>query len=695
MFLCNDPEKPKEAVQAQAVQGASVAARAAARTADRTGVGSCCDVLCADELQSRHRPARRIRQQERSDKILRPDTEGEAKAKLSDEADFLEPRPTSNDTEICVFLEKAEGLPQADFLGTADPYVEISLMSCDPLKIPDLKMSDLKNLSGPLSDSTLFKATSRIVRGSLSPQWNQAFYFCIPEADLTVYLRVLDYDLVVSDDFLGHCSFGVLDALGQRDGISAGWHALIHQGTPGQKLAALRDPHVAEAEGSTPSVRLRAAPGQESTYDLSSAKIFVKVSLTGRSIRPLLQSSTREGREGREVREADCDEPAFLELVEVIQKNDIWGALRLLSSKRVSVNTKVLEGAFQGYTALLIACSQKHAEMVKALVDIFKASLVVQAPGGRTAAMLACSARAEGLAEWLISEGVPADLTDDAGRNVLFYAVQEAFPQLTAFLLSKQRLSPMTRALDGSSPLSLAVSTEHTASVVVAKQLLEAKATPDSSDNKGNLPLHEACRAGNDKCVKLLHSHSHAALLGALDSEGQVPYSLAKAAGLPEATLKLLQPGKRAAKPSREEPKSSRQLGESFEEAEKRELRARKAAISAEAEASWQAWRMLHPRTDAALEKNGLGKDEDDRAAKPFKVEDLEDPFFALSQPSRAEDAQATTRRRSDVAKKSWRVAGFCFSAKGASSPFNLKSWMKRSARAQSYSPDREEREEA
>ena len=72
---------------------------------------------------------------------------------------------------------------------------------------------------------------------------------------------------------------------------------------------------------------------------------------------------------------------------------------------------------------------------------------------------------------------------------------------------------------------------------------------------------------------------------------------------------------------------------------------------------------MLHPRTDAALEKNGLGKDEDDRAAKPFKVEemsclcctalaklfdgcrfnweDLEDPFFALSQPSRAEDAPA------------------------------------------------------
>lgn len=40
-----------------------------------------------------------------------------------------------------------------------------------------------------------------------------------------------------------------------------------------------------------------------------------------------------------------------------------------------------------------------------ALVDVFEASLVMQAPGGRSAAMCACEARAEALAEWLISEG--------------------------------------------------------------------------------------------------------------------------------------------------------------------------------------------------------------------------------------------------------------------------------------------------
>ena len=38
-------------------------------------------------------------------------------------------------------------------------------------------------------------------------------------------------------------------------------------------------------------------------------------------------------------------------------------------------------------------------------------------------------------AEPLQPPGVPADLVDDAGWNVLFYAVKEAFSQLTAFLL--------------------------------------------------------------------------------------------------------------------------------------------------------------------------------------------------------------------------------------------------------------------
>ena len=119
---------------------------------------------------------------------------------------------SADSTEICVVLERAEGLPQADFMGTADPYVEILLMSCDPLRM-EVKKSDIKHLRGPLSEKTLFKATSRIIRGSLAPEWQESFYFSIPQGceDSILYLRVLDYDLVISDDFLGHCSIGVLN----------------------------------------------------------------------------------------------------------------------------------------------------------------------------------------------------------------------------------------------------------------------------------------------------------------------------------------------------------------------------------------------------------------------------------------------------------------------------------------------------
>lgn len=117
----------------------------------------------------------------------------------------------STSTEICICLERAEGLPQADFLGTADPYVEVLVMTCDPLQM-DLKKSDIKNLSGPLVEKTLFKATSRIIRGSLTPQWQELFYFSIPNGceEAILYFRILDYDLVISDDFLGHCSISLL-----------------------------------------------------------------------------------------------------------------------------------------------------------------------------------------------------------------------------------------------------------------------------------------------------------------------------------------------------------------------------------------------------------------------------------------------------------------------------------------------------
>lgn len=157
---------------------------------------------------------------------------------------------------------------------------------------------------------------------------------------------------------------------------------------------------------------------------------------------------------------------------------------------------------------------------------------------------------------------------------------------------------------------------------------------------------------------------------------------IAKEAGLPEATLMLLAAGEQAsASPARN---GEQQLGETLAEAEKRELRARKGAVSAEADSSWQAWRSLHPRMDASLEGNK------DLEVEALRVEDLDDPFYTFSLPSQPEEP---FRSKPD---KRWKVSGLMFGSSttadgrsaGTFSPLqSVKSWMKRGRGAPAKAP--------
>ena len=63
----------------------------------------------------------------------------------------------------------------------------------------------------------MFRSKSRVVRGSLAPEWNETYYCTIPHGELTLYLRVLDYDLVVPRWYEV-----VLEASGVSVQISAG-----------------------------------------------------------------------------------------------------------------------------------------------------------------------------------------------------------------------------------------------------------------------------------------------------------------------------------------------------------------------------------------------------------------------------------------------------------------------------------------
>eukprot|EP00811_Abedinium_folium_P015458 NODE_24416_length_626_cov_1.254509.p1 GENE.NODE_24416_length_626_cov_1.254509~~NODE_24416_length_626_cov_1.254509.p1 ORF type:complete len:200 (-),score=66.11 NODE_24416_length_626_cov_1.254509:27-566(-) len=145
--------------------------------------------------------------------------------------------------------------------------------------------------------------------------------------------------------------------------------------------------------------------------------------------------------------------------------------VRRLLDRRASVNARKASGEPQGFTALHVACFRGHADLAMVLVDVFDASLVLPAPGGRSPAMLACEAGHEHLSEWLIGEGVPGDLRDDVGCTVLFYASKAGLPQHVSWLISTQRLDAAEAAKDGSTPLQWAASSTLKAAPAVMQKL--------------------------------------------------------------------------------------------------------------------------------------------------------------------------------------------------------------------------------
>lgn len=216
--------------------------------------------------------------------------------------------------------------------------------------------------------------------------------------------------------------------------------------------------------------------------------------------------------------------------------------------------------------------------------------------------MCACQAGDAALAEWLIREGVPADLRDEQGGTVLWYAAKAALPSLMSWLLSKQRLQVDYQTKGGSTPLTAAVTSGAASAAQVAQLLLAARADANRVNKDGNAPLHLACEAGEEQCVRLLLGPGRAKA-SALDSQGRTTAELAKTAGLPKALVARL--SSTSAKETKEAAEDGsegiqQQPGETAEEAGKRELRAHRVRLSDE-NSPWQAWRAMHPRRNPPL----------------------------------------------------------------------------------------------
>jgi hypothetical protein len=98
--------------------------------------------------------------------------------------------PQSN--KLTAVVIKAKDLPHKDIIGTADPYIKLWLIQ---------------------SGSKLEKRKTTVKSQTLAPVFNESFAFSLPPPDkldeeVQLVITVMDYDLLSSNDEIGHCVVG-------------------------------------------------------------------------------------------------------------------------------------------------------------------------------------------------------------------------------------------------------------------------------------------------------------------------------------------------------------------------------------------------------------------------------------------------------------------------------------------------------
>eukprot|EP00747_Dinoflagellata_sp_TGD_P207333 gnl/TRDRNA2_/TRDRNA2_80907_c0_seq2.p1 gnl/TRDRNA2_/TRDRNA2_80907_c0~~gnl/TRDRNA2_/TRDRNA2_80907_c0_seq2.p1 ORF type:complete len:628 (+),score=110.46 gnl/TRDRNA2_/TRDRNA2_80907_c0_seq2:51-1886(+) len=170
------------------------------------------------------------------------------------------PSLVSNVHSVVCFLERAQNLPNnADLLGVGiDPYVTLAVVRGDPLlnQMPGLERQVLKERITQRNRAIVHWSKSSTVGQDLNPKWDETISVPVPRDLVDVpleelYLHVLlwDYDSLKSDDLVAQAAF------------------------PLSAMANNSSKH------KTPKpYPLKAIAGQDGTYDLDRARIWVSCS---------------------------------------------------------------------------------------------------------------------------------------------------------------------------------------------------------------------------------------------------------------------------------------------------------------------------------------------------------------------------------------------------------------------------------
>lgn len=158
---------------------------------------------------------------------------------------------------------------------------------------------------------------------------------------------------------------------------------------------------------------------------------------------------------------------------------------------------------------------------------------------GQTVLHLAAAAGHTGFVQFILDQGVPADLWNSANMTPLHEAVRNGQTAAAAALL-EAAAQPDAEASLGNTALHFAVSAPHPRELV--QLLLEKKANPSIKDEYGETPLHIAVRIGeHPDILRMLVQASAAA--DERNKKGETPLMLAVKRGLKEQAAVLIDMG--------------------------------------------------------------------------------------------------------------------------------------------------------
>ena len=150
--------------------------------------------------------------------------------------------------------------------------------------------------------------------------------------------------------------------------------------------------------------------------------------------------------------------------------------------------------------------SKRFVEIVRILIDQFKAPINARDTKCRTALMLACEFQPCSLVEVLLQYYANVHLHDDKGGYALHYAARSGNTS-TAEILLKHGACVNLRNFIGQTALH---STAMMADAQMARCLLNSNALVDFQDDDGNTPLHFSSFFGKDDVVLELLKHGAA-----------------------------------------------------------------------------------------------------------------------------------------------------------------------------------------